>query len=185
MSVIADDQQVDAPAPSRRIDPLLSADFLAHLETQIASARRLLAIVFEQGTAIRQRDVQNVVRLAGGLQAEMHRREVLELERVELLQRAAAQLGVGPGDVSMSLLERLMDPGSAERAHASGAALRGMLTEIQREHRTNRALMQQELAFLDHLLRLAGATGGYDADGDHCSRRNSSRTRIRVFDLEA
>jgi flagellar biosynthesis/type III secretory pathway chaperone len=80
-----------------------------------------------------------------------------------------------------------MDDASAEVARNRTAELRGMLLEIQREHTTNRALMQQELAFLDHLLRLAGGAGGYDADGDHATthRRGGGITRRRVFEVDA
>ena len=61
-----------------------------------------------------------------------------------------------------------------------------MLEEIQREHTTNRALMQQELAFLDHLLRLAGSAGGYDSAGEQTtSRRRGPLMHRPVFDLEA
>jgi hypothetical protein len=169
------------------VDPILTGDVLAHLDVQLDSARRLLAIVLEQGAAIRQRDIQNVVRLASALQVEMHRRETIEAQRMHLLQRAGTRLEIGPGDVSLSLLEALMDEESAFVARTKSAELRGMLAEIQREHHTNRALMQQELAFLDHLLRLAGGGGGYDADGDHAKphRRGGSVTRRPMFEMEA
>jgi hypothetical protein len=36
------------------------------------------------------------------------------------------------------------------------AELRGLLSEIAREHGINRALMRQELTFLSHLTRLIG-----------------------------
>ena len=169
-----------------RIDSVLTGDILAHLDTQIASARRMLAIVLEQATAIRQRAVPNIVRLAGALQAEMHRREVIELERVQLMDRAGLKLAVPPADVSINLLTTMMDEESAQLARGRSAELRGMLSEIQREHTTNRALMQQELAFLDHLLRLAGSPGGYGSAGQRVSaRKRAPLMRKPVFELEA
>ena len=165
------------------VDMLLTRDVLAHLATQLDSARRMLGIVLEQATAIRQRAVPEVVKLATSLQTEMHRREVIEGERIQLLARAGAQLHVSAGDVSIAMLANLMDEDSAEMARSHTAELRGMLLEIQREHTTNRALMQQELAFLDHLLRLAGNAGGYDAGGEQ-GRRKPLMHRP-VFDLEA
>ena len=167
-------------------DSLLTRDVLLHLSAQLDSARRMLAVVLEQSTAIRQRAVPQVVRLASSLQAEMHRREVLEVERVALLDRASVKLGVSSGDVSISMLAELMDEDSAEIARNRTAELRGMLHEIQREHTTNRALMQQELAFLDHLLRLAGSAGGYDATGEQGgSRRRAPLMHRPVLDMEA
>ncbi len=177
---------MSALSNEHRVDAVLTRDVLAHLGTQLESARRMLAIVLEQATGIRQRDVPQVVRLASSLQTEMHRREVIEAERLQLLERAGTHLGVSPGDVSLSMLANLMDEESAELARNRTAELRGMLLEIQREHTTNRALMQQELAFLDHLLRLAGNAGGYDSGGEQAKvRRRRPLMHRPVFDLEA
>ena len=70
---------------------------IAHLEAQLVAARRLLQVVLEQGAAIRNRDVRSVVQLTGVLQAELQRRGLLENERLMLLQRAGARLGVPAG----------------------------------------------------------------------------------------
>ena len=169
-----------------RSDAVLTTDILNHLNSQLGSARRMLALVLEQATAIRQRAVPAIVRLAGALQAEMHRREVIEIERAELMQRAAVKLQVSANDVTMAMLTEVMDETSAATALARTAELRGMLADIQREHDTNRALMQQELAFLDHLLRLAGSAGGYDAAGERVStRKRTPLMRHPVFEMEA
>ena len=57
---------------------------------------------------------------------------------------------------------------------------------MQREHTTNRALLSQELAFLDHLLSLTGGNlGGYDAGGELQSNANLMMAgRQRVLDVE-
>lgn len=173
-------------AADRQVDELLTRDVLVHLSAQLDSARRMLAIVLEQATAIRQREVPQIVQLASSLQTEMHRREVIEVERASLLERASVKLGVSSSDVNIKLLTELMDQESAGVALNRTAELRGMLEEIQREHTTNRALMQQELAFLDHLLRLAGSAGGYDSAGEQTNARRRGPLMHRpVFDLEA
>jgi hypothetical protein len=168
-------------------DYLLSADVIAHLDAQLVAARGLLSLVLEQGAAIRRRDVQTVVRVAGMLQVEMQRRQLLEGDRLRLLRRAGGLLSTAPETVTLSMLESLMDPDYALEARERTSELRGLLAEIQREHTVNRALMTQELAFLDHLLRLTGsAGGGYDAGGDHASTSGQTAiTRRRVFDMEA
>jgi flagellar biosynthesis/type III secretory pathway chaperone len=88
--------------------------------------------------------------------------------------------------VTLALLERLMDADSAAGARARSAELRGLLEQVQREHYVNRALMTQELAFLDHLLRLAGQGGDtvYDATGERPAARRPAMATHRVFDLE-
>ena len=50
-----------------------------------------------------------------------------------------------------------MAPAEADLARARSAELRGLLAEIARVHGINRALMRQEMAFLDHLTRIIGA----------------------------
>jgi hypothetical protein len=79
-----------------------------------------------------------------------------------------------------------MDDSSAERARALSSELRGLLEVIQREHYCNRALMSQELAFLDHLLQLAGLGGqtGYGAGGDRVAGSAAQATGHRVLDVE-
>jgi flagellar biosynthesis/type III secretory pathway chaperone len=170
----------------RQVDEVLTGEVLTHLRAQLESARRLQAIVGEQSAAIRQRAVPQIVRLAGELQVEMHRREILELERSRLVERAATELAIPVADVSIMTLSRRMDGEASEIAHERTVELRALLNQIQREHQINRALMQQELAFLDHLLRLAGGTGSYDAAGDHTpASRTRGLTRRPLFDLEA
>jgi hypothetical protein len=169
-------------------DRALSADVLAHLEAQIESARRLLEVVLEQGAAIRARDVHTVVRLAGILRGEMGRRQLLEEERTRLLARSGQRLGVSAETVTLALLATLMDRPTAERAHARSAELSGLLHELQREHSCNRALMQIELGFLDHLMGMLSLDGvnGYDTHG---SAKPITRSRphgaLHVLDLRA
>ncbi len=172
----------------RQRDRALAADVLAHLDAQIESARSLLEVVLEQGAAIRARDVHTVVRLAGILRGEMGRRQLLEEDRSRLLARSGERLGVPAQEVTLALLSTLMDAPVAERAHARSAELRGLLHELQREHTCNRALMQIELGFLDHLMGMLSLDGvsGYDTHG---SAKPITRSRphggLHVLDLQA
>ena len=107
-----------------------------------------------QGAAIRARDVDGVVREVSAFQAELERRTRLEEDRSRLLTRAGAALGVAPGAVTLTQLTPGMTIAEAELACTRSAELQGLLAELTREHTCNQALMRQELAFLDHLLRL-------------------------------
>jgi len=137
-------------------DPVLPAAVARHLELQIASAQRLLDLVLRQGAAIRERDVEAVLARLADIQVEMAAREALEREREGLIGRAALRLGVGPDEVTLMALGRLASPAAQEQMLARSAELRGLLAEIAREHGINRALMRQELTFLDHLIRISG-----------------------------
>ena len=144
----------------------LGAEVLAHLDAQVASTERLLEGVLRQGEAIRRRDVETVLVLLAAIQQEMDARGRLEQPRTALLRAAAGRLGIAPADVTLERLAALMSPVAAERARERSAHLRGLLAEIEREHAVNRALMRQELSFLDHLVRLIGGEAegaGYTA----------------------
>ena len=169
-------------------DAALGAEVLAHLDAQVDSARRLLEVVLEQGAAIRERDVHTVVRLAGILRGEMGRRALLEEQRVCLLARCGERLGIPGEDVTLGRVSASMEPAAAELANARSAELRGLLHELQREHACNRALMQIELGFLDHLMGILALDGvsGYDTHG---SSKPITRPRpgggLHVLDLHA
>jgi flagellar biosynthesis/type III secretory pathway chaperone len=164
----------------------LGRDLLSHLAAQIGSAERMLAIVLDQGAAIRRRDVHAVVHCAGLLQGELVRRGELEQARGELLERAGARLGLAPEQVSVSAIATLMGQREAAQATARSAQLRGILEQLQREHLINRALMKIELAFLDHLLGALDpdCAPAYDARGGAPEQRGSRRSDLHVLDLE-
>jgi hypothetical protein len=166
---------------------MLEAELLAHLDVQIASARRLLELVLAQGAAIRARDVESVLARLADIQAEMARRGGLETDRANLLQRAGAALGTPAAHVTLERLCALVTPGAADAARARSAQLRGLLAEIAREHGINRALMRQELAFLSHLTRLIGAEpeAGYRPAGAPPQPPAADNARLRALDLQA
>ena len=179
--------------PTVEDDPL-GSDVLAHLDAQIASVQRLLEIVLEQGAAIRARDVHAVVRFAGLLHGELARRAQIEATRSRLLERAGALLGIPAQAVTLTRLSVLLDPARAQLAAERSAQLRGLLEELRREHACNRALMQIELSFLDHLMQslaLDAGVHGYDARGTTGASgggRAGGRAPIntlRVLDLSA
>jgi hypothetical protein len=168
----------------------ISADVLAHLDAQLGSARRLLAQILRQSGAIRRRDVDGVLATLTDIQGEMASRGRLESERTELLWRAGSTLGIPAEAVTLAELTGLMEPHDADEARARSAELRGLLSEVEREHSINRALMRQELSFLEHLTRMLGGGAesvGYGpagAAGPTAAQRNA-RAHLHVLDLEA
>jgi hypothetical protein len=171
------------------VSSVLEAELLVHLDTQMASARKLLALVLEQGKAIRARDVDVVLARLADVQTEMGRRGGLEHDRAGLLQRAGLALSVPAAQVTFEGLCALVSPGAAEKARERSAELRGLLAEIAREHGINRALMRQELAFLAHLTRLIGhePESGYarPAGANGSAPAAGAAPLYRVLDLQA
>lgn len=172
-------------------DPRLAGDVLAHLDAQLQSTTRLLHATLAQGAAIRVQDVDGVVRQVAAFQAELERRARLEENRARLLARAGALLGSTPQAVTLSQLTALMPPSDAALAAARSAELQGLLAELTREHACNQALMKQELAFLDHLLRLVDPSGpndagAYTAGGVRpAAPSTQARPALRALDLQA
>jgi hypothetical protein len=167
--------------------PGLGDDAVAHLDAQIASARRLLDAVLRQGQAIRGRQVDAVLARLGDIQAEMGRRAALESSRTAILTAAGSALGLPPHAVTLDALATLLAPAHAAVARERSAELRGLLAEVAREHAINRVLMRQELAFLDHLMRELGAEPdtGYAGLAGSSAQPAAARVAFRTLDLQA
>ncbi len=167
--------------------PGIGGDVVAHLDAQIASASRLLDVVLRQGQAIRARQVEDVLARLTDIQAEMGRRAALESSRAAILTAAGTALGIPPHTVTIDALAILLGPHETI-ARQRSAELRGLLAEIAKEHAINRALMRQELAFLDHLMRELGAepdTGYAAALSPAAPGRPATYSPFRTLDLHA
>jgi hypothetical protein len=161
----------------------LAGALLAHLDAQIASASRLLSSILAQGAAIRERNVEGVLSRLAEVKTEMSLRSTLEEQRANLLMAAGSALAVPAEQVTLDAMTRLMPEEHAVTARVRSSELRGLLAEIAREHGLNRALMRQELAFLDHLTRLIGQQPdtGYSPNG---ADRTTASVH-RVLDTQA
>jgi flagellar biosynthesis/type III secretory pathway chaperone len=168
------------------VSAALTADVLAHLAAQVDSAGRLLDVLLQQAVTIRDRDVEGTLAQVAGIQTEMHRRSALEQQRATLLARAGAALGVPANEVTIERLAPLMGP-QAAHARARSAELRGLLEEVRRRNELNRALMRQELAFLDHLTRLIGREpdAGYGPRRETAALAAPPRAAHHLLDMRA
>jgi hypothetical protein len=173
---------VIAAPEQRRVDPHFASAVLEHLDVQIDSARRLYGSILAQGKAIRAREVETVIQRLSEVKTEMSLRASLEEQRTELLVRAGNALGIPAPNVTLDAMATLMPVNAAAQARQRSAELRGLLAEIAREHGINRALMRQELSFLDHLTRLIGQEPetGYGPAGS-----DSPAPTHRVVDAQA
>jgi hypothetical protein len=166
----------------------LGRELLGHLDEQLRSVGRLKSAVLALGEAVRNRDVGAVIRHTGVIEAETTFRGSLEERRTALLVRGAGLLGVQPYEVTVSALCVLVGIDEARTAQERSALLMEETDEVAREHACNRALMQQELAFLDHLLRLGGAPAEATYDppaGARPGAGGSPSAMHHVLDLRA
>jgi hypothetical protein len=155
---------------------------LEHLERQLASAKRLLQIVLAQGEAIRVQDVETVLARLGDVQAEMVKRVQLERERDAVLAEAAGSLAMPASEITLEALMMMLPDAEADRARSLSAELRGTLTEVSRVHAQNRILIRQELAFLDHLMRVLSGVpqAGYSPVGQTANQQPANLIDMRV-----
>ena len=125
------------------------------------------------------------------LQGEMERRGGLELDRNRLLTTPAPQLGVAGHAITLDAMTTLMGPARGEPPRAAQRrAARPAQPRSAREHAINRALMRQELAFLDHLTPAAVRHRRPAATARRSSVRaracaSAPRLRHTLLDLEA
>lgn len=169
----------------------LGAALIAHLDAQLRSADRMLELVLEQSRAIRAREVQRVLELVGQIQAETDARAALEHDRTALLSAAGRCLGVHGSAITIDAFCSLLDPATAREAKERSDRLKGVLREVRDEHLIARAMMRQELAFVDHLVRILGA-GDDTATGAYARPSDAARTAAatpppahRLLDLQA
>lgn len=178
------------PTLATRESQELGAALIAHLDAQLASADRMLDLVLQQGRAVRARDVESVLSLVGQLERESDARGALEASRTALLQRAGASLGVPGSAITIDAFCTLLTPPAAAAARERSTRLRGVLREVRDEHLIVRTLMRQELAFVDHLVRLLGGedsgdTGAYQSQAVRKPAHTSAPQTHRLLDLQA
>lgn len=169
----------------------LGAALIGHLDAQLHSADRMLDLVLQQGRAVRAREVERVLDLVAQLQLETDARSRLEAQRTMLLQHAGSALGVHGSAITIDAFCSLLEPGAALAARERSERLRGVLREVRDEHLVVRTLMRQELAFVDHLVRLlggedSGQTGAYSPPTRARAAQPAAAPQThRLLDLQA
>jgi len=180
---------VSLPAPINADLYELGGAVIAHLDAQLRSAERLLELVLRQSKAIRNREVQLVVNIVAQIQSEVDARSRLESDRAVLLTRAADALGAPVHAITIDALCSLLDSRTATAARERSQMLRGTLSAVRDEHLVNRALMRQELAFVDHLMRLIGIgeqpSSTYGRPTEVRSSDHAPRSTHHLLDLQA
>ena len=134
----------------------LEAELLVHLDTQIASARRLLGSCSSR--ARRSAPATSTPCSPASPTSRPRWAAAAASSRTApgCCSAPASRSASGRRQVTLEGLCALVSPAPPQTARDRSAELRGLLAEIAREHGINRALMRQELAFLAHLTRLIG-----------------------------
>lgn len=167
---------------------LFGRELLIHLDEQQRSFERLQIALELQAQAIRERDVDGVLRQSGLIEVEGTFRGTVEARRQALLHRGAGLLGVDPATVTLTDLCQLVEGPEAREAQERSDRLVELLEDVRRLHDVNRALLRQEIVFLEHLLSLSGRSFPSTYSAPRGARRRSSETAeasLRALDLQA
>jgi hypothetical protein len=99
-----------------------------------------------------------------------------------VLAQAAGSLAMPAAEITLEALMALMPAAEADRGRALSAELRGTLSEVSRVHAQNRILIRQELAFLDHLMRVLSGVpqAGYSPVGQSAMPQPANLIDMRV-----
>ncbi|MCK9247737.1 MAG: flagellar protein FlgN [Solirubrobacteraceae bacterium] len=172
-------------------DTMLGRDLLAHLDEQQRSLDRLHSALTAQAAAIRERDVTAALHHSGLIEVEATFRTSIEARRTALLRLGATTLGIPVHEVTLTHLCTLTAPDQADEARTRSDRLTATLEEIHRMHEVNRAMLRQELTFLEHLLSLGGlpTAATYQAPGTRARPAATSAVpgspSPRALDLQA
>jgi len=167
---------------------LFGRELLIHLDEQHRSFERLHVALELQAQAIHDRDVDAVLRQSGLIEVEATFRGTVEARRQALLHRGAGLLGVDPRQVTLTDLCQLVEGDEAEEARGRSDRLIDLLEEVRRLHDVNRALLRQEIIFLEHLLSLSGRGGTNTYAAPRGARRRAAAeatAATHALDLQA
>lgn len=128
-------------------------EVLVNMEAQVRLYRHLLDLSQAQLAAVQAKDVHVVHAILQEIEMAMLERARLEQTRSSLIHRAAAELGVAVDDVTAARLEATCDEAIAGEIRRCAGELRGIVEDLDQVVARNRALLEHELAVVDHLVK--------------------------------
>lgn len=149
------------------------------LEEQCRVWGRLLDLSRAQLVALQSQDVHAVHDVLQELELTMLERSRAEVRRGVLLAQAAAVLGVPTDQLTRQLLTARCEPSLAARIDAAAEELRALVVELDAVVARNGAMLEQELAIIEVLVR--GATTDSTARttyGNHGMQQEAPRLRL-------
>lgn len=153
-------------------------EIVVNLDDQVRVYRRLLDLSQAQLVALQAQDVRTVHAILQEIELAMLERSKVDQRRSEVLMHIAQQLGIALEDVTASLLQQRADAPIGEAIANASAELRGLVGDLDGVVARNRALLEHELAIIDHMVH--GMTTvpdkpTYAADG---GQREAARLKL-------
>ena len=128
-------------------------DVLVNLEDQVRIYRHLLELSSAQLTALRKQEVHTVHALLQEIEIGMLDRARLDARRADVIAAAAAELGVGIEDVSVTRLEEAAGTVLGPEIARCANELRDIVEQLNEVVARNRALLEHELGVIDQMVQ--------------------------------
>lgn len=134
-------------------------EMLGNLEAQVDVYRRLLNLTQAQVVALRERDVKTVHAVLQEIELGMLDRARIDQQREMLLINLSAQLGVPKEEITVTLLQGLVDAPIADLLAGHSQELRSLIGELDVVVTRSRALLEQELELIDQVVKTTTRRG--------------------------
>jgi hypothetical protein len=157
-------------------------DMLANLEAQVAIYRRLLNLTQAQVAALRERDVKTVHAVLQEIELAMLDRGKIELQREQLLNVLAKELGVPVGEITVTLLQGIVDEPIAEVLGRCSNELKHLIGDLDLVIARSRGLLEQELQLIDTMV--LGVTRKADALTYGRTGNHGDVDRLKILDAQ-
>ena len=159
------------------------AEVLVNLQAQVRTYRRLLDLSQAQVVALRDRDVQAVHAILQEIELTMIDRGVVDQGRTAILGRVATELGLPIEAVNVRVIqEHAGDASLAEGIGACSAELKELIGDLDVVVGKNKALLEQELAMIDHMVR--GMTRGPRLPTYGNTGAQDEPARLKLLDMQ-
>jgi hypothetical protein len=128
---------------------------IAVLRRQADSLEAALLLTEAQTSAIARRDIDAVSSLAISLETEVVTGRRLEQKRRGFAASLANALGVEEQDTTLGTLAAALPKTDARALLAAGETVIRAVERLARQSAANRVLLENELAVIDHVMRIA------------------------------
>ena len=128
-------------------------DLLENLQDQVRIYSHLLNLSRAQLAATQAKDVHSVHAILQELEMAMMERARHEQNRSRLISRAAVELGCTPEEVTATKLQATTDAAISGEIARCSDELKAIVQELDTVVARNRALLEHELAVMDHLVK--------------------------------
>lgn len=161
----------------------IAHELCTNLEDQVRVWRRLLDLSQAQLTALQSQDVHSVHAILQEIEMTMLDRSRTELRRSMLVEQAATELGVPSSEVTRDLVMQRCDAPIATALETASSELRELVTGLDDVVARNTALLEQELAIIEIMVR--GATEDRSVRTTYGKSGNQSDApRLRLLDAQ-